>query len=213
MRKRWEPWVTPYPQHGRAWEWPGHQWPAHRTENRTLQQPWKLFSIFSVMSAIHPFSESKDVPMTSILIRQYWIDIWLMLKEGICKLQCWSTVWIHYDNEWIISLDHAKTLFFFFIMQKLINQSQYWRHNSTGPGKVAWWHCDITCRIYLTYLPLNKMAVISHAFSIQISLKFVPKCPIHKKSALVQVMAWRRTGDKPLPEPMLTQFTGAYMQH
>ena len=33
--------------------------------------------------------------------------------------------------------------------------------------------------------------------SIQISLKRVPKCPIGKKSALVQVMAWRRTGDKP----------------
>ena len=39
---------------------------------------------------------------------------------------------------------------------------------------------------------------------IRISLKFVPKRPIDKKTALVQVMAWRRTGDKPLPEPMLT---------
>ena len=43
--------------------------------------------------------------------------------------------------------------------------------------------------------------------SIKISLKFVPKGPIDNKSALVQVMAWRRTGDKPLSEPMLTQFT------
>ena len=25
-------------------------------------------------------------------------------------------------------------------------------------------------------------------------------------------MAWRRTGDKPLPEPMLTQLTDAYMR-
>ena len=49
--------------------------------------------------------------------------------------------------------------------------------------------------------------------SIQISLKFVPKGQIDNKSALVQVMAWRQTGDKPLPEPMLTQFTDAYMQH
>ena len=48
---------------------------------------------------------------------------------------------------------------------------------------------------------------------IQISLKFVPKGPIDNKSALIQVMAWRRTGDKPLPEPMLTQFTDVYMQH
>ena len=48
---------------------------------------------------------------------------------------------------------------------------------------------------------------------IQISLKFVRKSPIDNKSALVQVMAWRQTGDKPLPEPMMTQFTNAYMQH
>ena len=48
---------------------------------------------------------------------------------------------------------------------------------------------------------------------IQISLKLVPWSPIDNKSALVQVMAWRRTGDKPLPEPMMTQFTDAYMRH
>ena len=48
---------------------------------------------------------------------------------------------------------------------------------------------------------------------IKISLKFVPKDPIDNKSALVQVMAWRRIGDQPLPEPMLTQFTNEYMRH
>ena len=48
---------------------------------------------------------------------------------------------------------------------------------------------------------------------IQISLKFVPKGTIDNKSALVQVMDWRRTGDKPLPEPMMTQFTDTYMRH
>ena len=49
--------------------------------------------------------------------------------------------------------------------------------------------------------------------AIQLSLKFVPRGPIDKKSALVQVMAWRRTGDKPIPEPLLNQFTDAYMLH
>ena len=50
-------------------------------------------------------------------------------------------------------------------------------------------------------------------YAIQISLKFVRKSPIDNKRALVQVMAWRRTGDKPLPEPMITQFIDAYMRH
>ena len=49
--------------------------------------------------------------------------------------------------------------------------------------------------------------------SITISLKFVPKGPIDYKSALVQVMAWHRTGEKPLPELMLTKFTDAYIRH
>ena len=38
---------------------------------------------------------------------------------------------------------------------------------------------------------------------IKISLKFVPNGIINKTPASVQIMAWRRTGDKPLSEPML----------
>ena len=48
---------------------------------------------------------------------------------------------------------------------------------------------------------------------IQISLKFVLKSPIDNKSALVQVMAWHRTGYWLLLEPMLTHFPDAYMRH
>ena len=49
--------------------------------------------------------------------------------------------------------------------------------------------------------------------SIRISLKFVSKSPTDNKSVLVEVMAWRLTGDEPLTEPMLAQFTDAYMRH
>ena len=38
---------------------------------------------------------------------------------------------------------------------------------------------------------------------IKISLKFVSKDPINNNPALVQIMAWRRPGDKPLSEPMV----------
>ena len=44
---------------------------------------------------------------------------------------------------------------------------------------------------------------------IQISLKFVPGGPFDNKLASVQVMAWRRSGNKPLPEPAMTQFSDA----
>ena len=39
--------------------------------------------------------------------------------------------------------------------------------------------------------------------SIQISLKFVLKVPINNIPALVQIMAWRRPGDKPLSEAIM----------
>ena len=38
---------------------------------------------------------------------------------------------------------------------------------------------------------------------IKISLKFVPKGPINNNPALVQIMAWRRSGDKPFSETMM----------
>ena len=39
--------------------------------------------------------------------------------------------------------------------------------------------------------------------STKISLNFVPNGPINNIPALVQIMAWRRSGDKPLSEPMM----------
>ena len=41
--------------------------------------------------------------------------------------------------------------------------------------------------------------------SIKISLKFVPKGPINKIPALVQIMAWSRPGDKPSSDPMMVR--------
>ena len=46
---------------------------------------------------------------------------------------------------------------------------------------------------------LNENAGIS----LKISLKFVPKVRINNIPALVQIMAWRRPGDKPLSEPRM----------
>ena len=42
-------------------------------------------------------------------------------------------------------------------------------------------------------------------------IKFIPKSPIDINAALVKIIAWRQIGDKPLSEPMLTQFTDTHM--
>ena len=59
------------------------------------------------------------------------------------------------------------------------------------------------CERTLTLLPLDNA----------ISLKFILRSPNDNKAALVQLMAWRWTDNKPLPEPMLTQFTDSYILH
>ena len=38
---------------------------------------------------------------------------------------------------------------------------------------------------------------------MKISLKFVPQGSINSIQALIQIMAWRWLGDKPLSEPMM----------
>ena len=45
----------------------------------------------------------------------------------------------------------------------------------------------------------NAFSWMKTRISTKISLKFVPKAPIDNTSALVQVMTWRQTDDKPLP--------------
>ena len=81
---------------------------------------------------------------------------------------------------------------------------------------------------HLTHWGRDKMAAISqmtfsNAFSWMKRFEFLFKFhwnlfprvqgPINNKSALVQIMAWRRSGDKPLYEPMLVYHTDAYMHH
>ena len=72
--------------------------------------------------------------------------------------------------------------------------------NSSSPGQNG---CHLTDDIF-------KCISLNEKFLNPIWMKFVSKGAIDNMWALVQVMAWRRIGDKPLPEPMLIQFTNAY---
>ena len=82
-------------------------------------------------------------------------------------------------------------------------------HSSSGPNH----HHALT----LTHWGRDKMAAVLQTMfvfkciflngnvwiSLKISLKFVPKVPINNIPALVPILAWRRSGDKPLFEPMM----------
>ena len=80
--------------------------------------------------------------------------------------------------------------------------------------------------VLMSHLPRDKTAAIlagdkfkciflieNDIIPIRIPLKFVPRSQIANKPALVHAMAWRRKGDKPLPETVRAQFTDAYMWH
>ena len=75
----------------------------------------------------------------------------------------------------------------------------------------SWWHQALLDLTWWTHWGRDKMATIfqttfPNAFSwmkmygiqLKISLKIVPKGPINNIPGLVHIMAWRRTGDKPL---------------
>ena len=69
--------------------------------------------------------------------------------------------------------------------------------NTLRPRQNGWHFKDDTFRCIL----LNENVIIS----IKNSLKFVPTGPFNNNSALVQIMAWRWPGDKPLFEPMMVR--------
>ena len=100
--------------------------------------------------------------------------------------------------------------------------------NNVGPGKGPQYWCPVVCTsnrtscddvikvksVAITHSGRDKMAAISGPhFQIHITLKFVPMCPINNIAALVQIMAGRRSGDKPLSEPVMIKFTDSYMLH
>ena len=69
------------------------------------------------------------------------------------------------------------------------------RETSLRPGQNCRHFADDIFKCIL----LNENVSISH----KISLKFVPRIPIDNIQVLVRIMAWRRSIDKPLSEPML----------
>ena len=58
-----------------------------------------------------------------------------------------------------------------------------------------------------------KFPIENYRILIQISLNLVATIPIDNKPGLVLEKAWRWTGDKSLPVPMMILFTVVYMWH
>ena len=60
---------------------------------------------------------------------------------------------------------------------------------------------DRLCNVNNTFM-LNKLTLAQNGYK-HISLKYIPKGAMNKMLAVVEIMAWQWTEDKPLPEPMM----------
>ena len=116
------------------------------------------------------------------------VSIFNTVNHRLCN---WLPLWC--SSIWIIHfpLVYPPTVWIHMLKQHLV-------FNTLRPRQNGRHFADDTFkRIFL-----NEIVKIS----IQISLKFVPKGPINNIPALDQIMAWRRSGDKPLSEQMMVSW-------
>ena len=79
------------------------------------------------------------------------------------------------------------------------DQSMHVSHSS------CWARWLIFCRWHF-FIPIIELNVL-----VQLSVKFVPKASSDKKPPLVWLIAWCWRDEKPLPEPMMTNFTDIHL--
>ena len=94
------------------------------------------------------------------------------------------------DNQANFSLELNRRVSFSMLLYQTIYVINTLRPRQNGPHYTD----DIFKSIFL-----NEYVWIP----IKISLRIVPKGPINNIPALIQIMAWRRSGDKPLSEPII----------
>ena len=122
-------------------------------------------------------------PLPQPMLTSCQLDPWEQISvksELNFFLSKWISVWkYHLHDIWVMPGSLFKPL--------CVNTLKPWQNGLHFPDDIF----------------MNKNVKIS----INISLKFVPRGPIDNIPALVQMMAWRRPGNKPLSEPMMVSST------
>ena len=120
--------------------------------------------------------------------------LWQIAQSGNWYIRSWLSDYHSFSSQLIaatISLNSDGT----HVMDCTNICIPYWYINTLRPRQNGRRFADDTFkRIFL-----NENVRIS----IKISPKFVPKGPINNIPAMIQIMAWCRSGDKPLSEPIM----------
>ena len=146
---------------------------------------WQLSHIINLRLSLHPLalnqfmwkSCSTLIQSSTIIVQSIytWFCIWQRLRQNMHQR-------FIFTKHNISSSLTSYGVFFVRIKEKI---------NTLGPRQDG--------RHFPDNISLNENVWIS----IKISSNFVPWGPIHNIPALVQIMAWRQPGDKPLSEPMM----------
>ena len=141
-----------------------------------------------------------------------WHDVFFGIRLSKRLIKQWSRRWIQKPWRWCDFVMWRASSWIWYIQRSmhlirpLLSRSGTGRFTHDRQGYVIGINTlrpiqngrqfanDIFKRIFL-----NENIKIS----MKISLRFIPKCPIDNSPALVQIMAWRLPGDKPLSEPMM----------
>ena len=154
---------------------------AHQVQaTTTTPLPLKFFHIIFFMTVLVLYS---GLRMLSVIIKKVVFQIsliWNIYPIRILRLFIYS--YAYAPTKPHTTTPPHPTLCIFF------NAIGYEHEAETKLLPFHWWH--------LKCILLNKNVSIS----FKVSLNFVPKVRISRISALVQIVAWRQPGDKPLSE-------------
>ena len=131
------------------------------------------------------------------------------LSPGRRQAIIWSNAGILFN--WTLGTNFSEILSeidsFSFKQMRLKMSSGKWRPYCLGLNVLTHWGRDKMAAIFQTTFSNGFSGNENVWISINISLKFVPRGPINNIPTLLQVMAWRRPGDKPLSELMMVRLT------
>ena len=132
----------------------------------------------------HKSKKTSKLRVTGLCAGEFTGDRWIPRTKGQKRGKCFHLM----TSSWLSWIKHYRydntTKKFILVMINTLRPRQNGRHFAD----------DIFRRI-----SFNENVWIL----IKVSPKFVPKGPINKIPVLFQIMAWRRSGDKPLFEPMM----------
>ena len=131
------------------------------------------------------FSES-SIRIQTFLLKKYVFENVVWKMAILSRPQCVKHLLKWSNNGLMVSSSNLEQLSKLIMIMNTLTPRQNGRHFTD----------DIIKCIFL-----NESVWIS----IKISLKCVPRGPIDNIPALVQIMAWRRLGDKSLSEPMMVR--------